>query len=252
MGTRVAELQLIEAMPIAPVTEPVDAGQRARPRSGAGEVGRTRGATRLRAEVETDVATRPRAGSRRDPSLAATIVLLARADLFRRCTPAEISELAATAYPMTFESGDALCVEGGESLECYVIAEGEAQVSIGERPVSTVGRNDVVGERGPLEDRTRTATVIAKNHMLTWAISCERLRSFIERACFDRERAHGLFKIENHGLCRAVAIARELTRSQLIVQAREVCAGGELLDRKIANAVKVLLPEERDEVVLVV
>ena len=38
--------------------------------------------------------------------------------------------LAATAYPMSFETGDLLCEEGAESLECYVIEEGEADVTI--------------------------------------------------------------------------------------------------------------------------
>ena len=134
----------------------------------------------LRAKVEGD-AKRP------DPrwllegaDLAGTSVLLARAELFRGCTVDEIARLAATAYPMSFEAGDRLCVEGAESLECYVIAEGEALVTISGERIRKVGENDVVGERGPLEGTPRTATVTARTHMVTYAISRQRLLELVE------------------------------------------------------------------------
>jgi uncharacterized Zn-binding protein involved in type VI secretion len=126
----------------------------------------------LRARTEDDRTGMPHRTGR---DLAATVALLGRATLFAGCTARELEALAATAYPVSFEAGDRLCVEGGEALECYVIAEGEATVTIGGRTVSTVGENRVVGERGPLEGRLRTATVTATTHMTAWAISRERL-----------------------------------------------------------------------------
>ncbi len=111
----------------------------------------------------------------------ATIVLLARSPLFRACSPEEIQELAATAYPISFEAGEQLTVEGGESLECYVISEGEASVTIEGRAVRSVGEYDVVGERGLLEERARSATVTADADMITYAISRDRLRGLTER-----------------------------------------------------------------------
>jgi cytochrome P450 len=113
--------------------------------------------------------------------LATTIVLLARAELFSGCKPDEIAELAATAYPITFEAGEHLCIEGAESLECYVIQEGEAEVKVDDGVVRR-GENDVIGERGILEDSTRCATVTAAGHMLTWAISRERLLALVQRS----------------------------------------------------------------------
>ena len=104
------------------------------------------------------------------------------------------AELAATAYPMTFEPDERLCVEGAESLECYVIAEGEARVTIDGRTVRSVGENDVVGERGPLEGSARTATVTAQSDMTTYAISRQRLLALAEtnpaarEAMFDHMR----------------------------------------------------------------
>jgi len=126
----------------------------------------------LRTRTERDGTGLPH---RTGDDLAATVALLERASLFAGCTTTELETLAATAYPVSFEPGDRLCVEGGEALECYVIAEGEATVTIAGRTIATVGETRVVGERGPLERRARTATVTATTHMTTWAISRERL-----------------------------------------------------------------------------
>ena len=133
----------------------------------------------LRARTEHNGTGIPR---RRGEDLARTVALLGRASLFGRCTPDELEDLAATAYPMSFEPGEQLCAEGGEALECYVIAEGEAAVTIGGRTVGTVGESRVVGERGPLEGRTRTATVTASTRITTWAISRERLLALVARS----------------------------------------------------------------------
>ena len=134
----------------------------------------------MRRRVET------RAGDRNTfvqtgASLTATIVLLARSPLFRGCSPDEIQDLAETAYPISFEPGEPLTVEGAESLECYVISEGEAQVTIGGEPVRTVREYDVVGERGLLEKRARTATVTADGEVISYAISRERLAAVLDK-----------------------------------------------------------------------
>jgi len=123
------------------------------------------------------------AGSRRGRTargIATTAALLARTPLFRTCPPDELAKIAETAYPLSFEPGDVLCEEGAESDEAYAIAEGEATVTIGGRPVCTVTEDDVVGERGPLEGRSRTATVTASTHMITYAISRQRLLELVQ------------------------------------------------------------------------
>jgi hypothetical protein len=113
--------------------------------------------------------------------LAAKMILIGRTSLFRRCTFGELEELAATAYPMSFEPGDLLCVQGDDSLECYVIAEGEAVVTIDGHPVAIAREDDVIGERGPLAGAPRAASVTAGTHMNTWAISRERLLGILAR-----------------------------------------------------------------------
>jgi cytochrome P450 len=136
----------------------------------------------LRARAERGEVVRPDHGE--------TARLLARTAVLNLCNPAELDELAATAYPLSFEPGDALCVEGAASSEVYAIAEGEALVTIAGKGAGKVGEGDVVGERGPLENRARSATVTAVTHMLTWAISRERFLGVVGRnpALADRMR----------------------------------------------------------------
>ena len=166
--------------PAAPTTP---ASVRPTPGSEADRVWRNE----LRSRVESGAAGASSSFVHTGPDLASTIVLLARAGLFQDCSAQEISALAATAYPMSFEAGDRLCEEGAESLECYVIEEGEAEVSKGGKLVRRVEASDIVGERGPLEGHTRSATVTATTHMNTFAISRQRLLELAESSPKARE-----------------------------------------------------------------
>jgi cytochrome P450 len=123
----------------------------------------------FRARAET-------ARSQDDDELGDRMRLLGRVPLFRACTRDELAELAATAYPMAFDPGDVLCVEGAEANECYVIAAGEAVATARGRQLAVIGIDDVVGERGPLLGEPRAATVTATSHVLTYAISRKALR----------------------------------------------------------------------------
>jgi len=134
----------------------------------------------LRHRIETDPARPDSVPVRTGKRLAAAVALLQSNSLFARCDQQELEQLAATAYAMSFEPGDLLCAEGGESPECYIIEEGQAVVTIGRRGVAKVGEHDVVGERGVLLDTVRSATVTAMTHMITYAISRERLRALVD------------------------------------------------------------------------
>ena len=85
----------------------------------------------------------------------ARIALLKRVPFFRPCSAADLETLAATAYPISFDAGEHLCVEGADAPDCYVIAAGEADIFIAGERVATIGADDVVGERGLLLDAPR-------------------------------------------------------------------------------------------------
>jgi cytochrome P450 len=182
------------AVPAAAVTmAPPSAGGADAAPSGAGKPvadrGLRPGAGRANADLAWRAALRQRIEREptRDDSLpvrtgdrlAATVALFSRNTLFQRCGTEELEHLAATAYEMSFEPGDMLCVEGADSPECYLVAEGRAVVTIGRKGVATINEGDVVGERGVLLDTVRSATVTAMEHMITYAISRERLRALL-------------------------------------------------------------------------
>ena len=108
-------------------------------------------------------------------------VLLRRIPLFEACAPAELHRLASTSYPIAFEEGEDLCVEGAESADCYVVVEGEAALSVQGEPVGIVHAAEVVGERGPIEGRPRGATVTATSRVHAYAISRGRLEEILSK-----------------------------------------------------------------------
>jgi cytochrome P450 len=117
---------------------------------------------------------------RDETEIVSMVALLRRVPLFRGCTPDELESLARGAFMIGFERGDQLCVEGADAPECYVIAEGEAECTIGGTSVATVTLDDVVGELGPLSGRPRAATVTATTHLVAYAISRDELGRLVE------------------------------------------------------------------------
>lgn len=116
-----------------------------------------------------------------DPEqLADRVALLKRIPLFGGCSQSDLTMLAATAYPIAFDPGNVLCAQGADAAECYVVTEGEADVTIDGTVVATATADDVIGERGPIMDLPRAATVTATTHMITIAISRNRLHSVME------------------------------------------------------------------------
>ena len=110
-----------------------------------------------------------------ESGIPAVAALLRRVDFFAGCSDDELTSIATTAYPITFEAGSVVCAEGAESLECYVIALGTVAVTAGGEPIATLGADVVVGERGPIVGAPRSATVTAVTDLYTYAISRDRL-----------------------------------------------------------------------------
>jgi NAD(P)-dependent dehydrogenase (short-subunit alcohol dehydrogenase family) len=108
------------------------------------------------------------------------IKVFRRVPLFEACTGAELQRIAETAYPLSFEEGEALIVEGEDSGDCYLLIEGEAAVTVGGEPAGAVHVHEVVGERGPIEGLPRSATVTAATQVLAYAISKDRLGEIVE------------------------------------------------------------------------
>ena len=97
----------------------------------------------------------------------------------RPCSAADLETLAATVYPISFDAGEHLCVEGADAPDCYVIAVGEAESRSAARASNRRRRRR--GRRaGLLLGAPRAATVTATSHMITYAISRELLQRVLD------------------------------------------------------------------------
>jgi CRP-like cAMP-binding protein len=89
------------------------------------------------------------------------IQALKRVPLFEELSKKELAELARVTDDLKVEVGTVLCREGKVGREFVVIIDGDAQVTKGGKPVSTLGGGDFVGEIALLKTTKRTATVKA-------------------------------------------------------------------------------------------
>jgi CRP-like cAMP-binding protein len=78
----------------------------------------------------------------------------------------EVRAIATWATDMTVPEGKELVKEGEDfSVDVYVIQEGTAKVVRGGEEIATLGPGDFFGEEGTLEDKKRSASVVATSPM---------------------------------------------------------------------------------------
>jgi CRP/FNR family cyclic AMP-dependent transcriptional regulator len=108
-------------------------------------------------------------------SLKEEVELLQRIPMFAQVEPAKLKLLAFTSARVTFESGEVLFQQGDMGDAAYLVVEGEADILVntpsGPIKVATVGKNAFVGEIAILCDVPRTATVRAKDRLVTLRIA---------------------------------------------------------------------------------
>lgn len=92
---------------------------------------------------------------------ATTEELLARVPLFKGLSKKHLQHVASLMTTIDAPAGKLLTREGGHGQEFIVILEGDVEVRRGDEVVATRGAGDYVGEISLLDDRPRTATVIA-------------------------------------------------------------------------------------------
>jgi CRP/FNR family transcriptional regulator, cyclic AMP receptor protein len=105
---------------------------------------------------------------------------LGEVELFRRCTPKELDRLAEITEEMDVPAGRVLCEQGRVADRCFIIVHGEADVTVGERHVATVGAGQAVGEMGLLDRLPRSATVTARTPMQVCVIEAARFDQLLD------------------------------------------------------------------------
>lgn len=90
---------------------------------------------------------------------------LAAVSLFAGADRKELAEISKVTTELEMESGAVLTTQGEIGREAFIIAEGEAVVSVDGEEVARLGPGACVGEMALLDKGPRTATVTAASPM---------------------------------------------------------------------------------------
>lgn len=101
------------------------------------------------------------------------MALLTRVPTFAALPTVALEQVARLAETTHVAAGEALMVEGEPGDECFVIADGEFEMTKGGAHQRTVGRGDTVGEVALLANLPRTSTVTARRAGAALAIGRE-------------------------------------------------------------------------------
>jgi CRP/FNR family transcriptional regulator, cyclic AMP receptor protein len=110
-------------------------------------------------------------------SLTKDVEILSNIPLFAKVNPAKLKLLAFTSERLEYLSGDELFHQDDYGDAAYVILEGEADILV-DTPrsaikITTLSKNDIIGEIAILCDVPRTATVVAHSDLDALRVSKE-------------------------------------------------------------------------------
>lgn len=92
---------------------------------------------------------------------ASTDELLARVPLFKDLSTKHLRQVRSLATRVDVSPGRVLTREGGTGHEFIVVLEGEVEIRQDDKVIATCGAGDYVGEIALIDQRPRTATVVA-------------------------------------------------------------------------------------------
>ncbi len=83
-------------------------------------------------------------------------------EFFKDFSDSELSEAVHACHWQLYQAGEAIVREGAEDYAIYILAEGEVEVSIMDKPIGVLSKGVCFGEINYLSKTKRTATVTAK------------------------------------------------------------------------------------------
>ena len=101
--------------------------------------------------------------------------------LFSDLDDKTVASLAAEFVERHFAEGVAIATEGVDGLNFFIVASGEASVSVQGNTVGTLGPGASFGEVALVDKSARSATVTAMTPMVAYALPVWSFRPFVEQ-----------------------------------------------------------------------
>jgi CRP/FNR family cyclic AMP-dependent transcriptional regulator len=113
-------------------------------------------------------------------AMAASGEILRKVPLFAELGDRELERLAEHFKERTFPEGSAVTTEGATGTGFFIIADGNATVSIGGEERATIGPGDFFGEIALVDEGTRSATIVAATDLRCYGLTAWEFRPFVE------------------------------------------------------------------------
>jgi len=107
--------------------------------------------------------------------------LIRSVPLFSELDDKTVGRLASEFIERHFDAGTAIATEGVDGLNFFIVASGEATVSVRGTTVATLGPGSSFGEVALVDRAARTATVTAATPMVAYALPIWSFRPFVEQ-----------------------------------------------------------------------
>ncbi|MDQ4019614.1 MAG: cyclic nucleotide-binding domain-containing protein [Actinomycetota bacterium] len=110
----------------------------------------------------------------------APIDVIRQVPLFAGLDDRDLERLADRFQERSFPEGATVLEEGSTGTSFYVIAEGNATVSVGGEVKTTLGPGDYFGEMAVFEEGVRSASVVAATDLRTYFLTPWEFRPYVE------------------------------------------------------------------------
>jgi CRP-like cAMP-binding protein len=113
-------------------------------------------------------------------SEASSVAALEQVPLLADLTKRDRQRLAQTMTERTYAPGKQVVVEGRRGVGFFIILEGKAAVTVGDRVVNALGPGDYFGEMALISGDERTATVTADTELRCLGLTAWNFKAFVQ------------------------------------------------------------------------
>ena len=113
-------------------------------------------------------------------AMTAPIESLRNVPLFANLEDRDLEQLSKQLHERRFAEGTEVTTEGSTGAGFFIIADGNANVSVGGEHRNTLGPGDHFGEIALIDDGVRSASIIAATDLLCYGLTPWEFRPFVE------------------------------------------------------------------------